>query len=95
MLLTLLVFHPEGTGIQRLEEGFRYFRYWASDLVDTNEFEGGVESKKFIAWQVMKLPDEYNHVLLFPYVYGGWHDFILSFALQWNHTIWDCKKCPD
>ncbi len=46
------IFDPEGTGIQRLEEGFDYFREWAKELVDFREFEDGVESKKFIAWQV-------------------------------------------
>lgn len=45
-------FHAEGTGIQRLDEGFQYFRDWAEELVSSGEFGDGVESKKFIAWQV-------------------------------------------
>lgn len=39
-------FHAEGTGIQRLDEGFQYFRDWAEELVSSGD---GVECKKFIA----------------------------------------------
>lgn len=38
--------------MQRLEKGFSYFLEWADELVINGKFESGVDSKKFIAWQV-------------------------------------------
>ena len=45
-------FDYEGTGIQRLDEGFQYFKDWAEELVSSGEFDDGVDSKRFIVWQV-------------------------------------------
>lgn len=46
------IFQSDGTGMQRLEKGFSYFQQWADELVESGEFESGVDSRKFIAWQV-------------------------------------------
>ena len=46
------IFQPDGSSMQRLEKGFSYFLEWADELVINGEFESGVDSKKFIAWQV-------------------------------------------
>ena len=47
------IFYAEGRSIQRLDEGFAYFRGWADKLVNSGSFSGGVDSKDFIAWQVV------------------------------------------
>ena len=46
------IFYAEGRSIQRLDEGFAYFREWADELIARGSFNGGVDSKDFIAWQV-------------------------------------------
>ena len=45
-------FQVDGTGMQRLEDGFSYFKEWAYELKKSGEFNSGVESKVFISWQV-------------------------------------------
>ena len=47
------IFCAKGRGIQRLDEGFAYFREWADGLVKCGSFNGGVDSKDFIALQVV------------------------------------------
>lgn len=47
------IFRPGGTGMQRLEKGFSYFREWAEALISSGAFNTGVENKQFIAWQVL------------------------------------------
>lgn len=46
------IFDAEGTGIQRLNEGYKYFTEWAEELTEAGEFNSGVDSKQFISWQV-------------------------------------------
>ena len=46
------IFRHHGTGMQRLEKGFSYFREWAEELVEGGAFDSGVDSKQFLAWQV-------------------------------------------
>ena len=46
------IFYAESRSIERLDEGFAYFREWADELVERGSFNGGVDSKDFIAWQV-------------------------------------------
>ena len=45
-------FQFDGTGMQRLEDGFSYFKEWAYELKKSGEFDSGVESKVFLSWQV-------------------------------------------
>ena len=54
------IFCAEGRSIQRLDEGFAYFRGWADELVNSGNFNGGVDSKDFIAWKVVT----FTHVLI-------------------------------
>jgi hypothetical protein len=46
-------FYVKGRSTQRLDDGFVYFREWADELVKRGNFNGGVASKDFIAWQVV------------------------------------------
>ena len=46
------LFQSNGSGMQRLESGFSFFQEWADELVADGEFDSGVDSKKFISWQV-------------------------------------------
>ena len=45
------IFMSDGTAIQRLDEGFSYFKEWSDDLT-TSGFGNGVDSPHFISWQV-------------------------------------------
>lgn len=45
-------FHPNGTSMQRLEEGFSYFEEWAIEIEKNKGFETGVDCKQFMSWQV-------------------------------------------
>ena len=54
------IFQPDGSSMQRLENGFSYFLEWADELVVNGEFESGVDSKKFIACQVRGCDYVYN-----------------------------------
>ena len=65
-------FCAEGTGIQRLNEGFQFFWDWAEELVVSGAFHDGVDSKKFIAWQVCVF-------YLMPTVCDGW-------SIEGKHT---------
>ena len=47
------IFCAKGRSIQRLDEGFAYFREWADGLVKCGSFNGGVDSNDFIALQVV------------------------------------------
>ena len=38
--------------MQPLEKGFSYFQQWADELVESGEFKSGMDSRKFISWQV-------------------------------------------
>ena len=46
------VFTADGTAIQRLEQGFSYFKDWSDGLIAQGEFDHGVDSPHFISWQV-------------------------------------------
>ena len=46
------IFQPDGSSMQRLDQGFSYFQEWAQEHVDGGAFESGVDSKQFITWQV-------------------------------------------
>ena len=46
------VFQPDGTSIQRLDQGFSFFEEWAEELYENGSFNSGVDTKEFIAWQV-------------------------------------------
>lgn len=49
------IFYHDGSGMQRLEKGFSYFREWAEEHIQNGAFNTGVDSKEFIAWQVWLL----------------------------------------
>ena len=49
--------------MQRLEDGFSYFKEWAYELKKSGEFNSGVESKVFISWQVCS--KQRHHIFIF------------------------------
>ena len=46
------IFMADGTAIQRLDEGFSYFKEWSENLRSLGVFGSGVDSSHFISWQV-------------------------------------------
>ena len=46
------IFKPNGSGMQRLDDGFMFFEEWCLELKQLGEFNSGVESKLFLSWQV-------------------------------------------
>lgn len=46
------IFQPGGYAMQRLEDGFSYFKEWSLELKTLGCFDNGVECKLFLSWQV-------------------------------------------
>jgi hypothetical protein len=74
------IFQPDGSSMQRLEKGFSYFREWADELVEKGEFDSGVESKKFIAWQVCSCDCLYYATVLLS-------KRVHFFNIQYTHSL--------
>ena len=53
------IFQQDGTGMQRLDKGFSYFREWAQELVDIGVFESGVDSNLLHDRYVLINSDDY------------------------------------